>query len=711
VTESQPIAVALDLPLRTGDAAFTFAAGPAAGAPRGAGVVVPFGRRLLPGIVLGEGIPRPALRVVLAVVEPLPLVPPHVVSLAEWTAREYLSSVGEALKVAVPWDALWSGAALGCADASAAGLTGEGAAIAARLHRVPMPLARASRLASQAPDVLEALAKVGMLTVVWRRPAASSGGEVTPGAPDAGSDAARPDAARLCCQVEARAAVPSAVERALREAMAAEPRALLVAGWNRTPTYLLCARIALAAGWSTLVLFASVHAAAEFAQVAAAAGLSPVLVHGELSVEARRSMWESLRSVRGRLVVGTRAAVFAPVADPVLAIVDEEDSSGHKEDRAPRILTRSVAEARTREAGLLVLGSTTPTVATWAAAQAGRLRLVALPSPRPRLGTVDLRRRQQPAAPVSAAVADAVARTARAGGRALILADRKGYASGLHCAECGIVERCPQCSIALVYERTGRRLICRLCGVARPAPATCPRCGAARFRLLGAGTERLAALFRRLRVRVWRLDAEVAAGTHDVAAYLAPFRAQGGVLVATTIVLPHLEWLRPDVVAVVSADRWLHRPEFRAAERALALLRTLGIASGARVLVETSHPDHPVLRATVAASLRSFYAQEIALRQALGYPPFCTLVAVGITARSASAAAAAIDGLAAAVEPPNEMLGPVSVPSPSERWVARRLVLKIAERSMARGLLWPLLTGTVGGGGVRVTADVDPPEL
>jgi primosomal protein N' (replication factor Y) len=493
--------------------------------------------------------------------------------------------------------------------------------------------------------------------------------------------------------------------------MRGDPRGLLVAGWDRAPVYVMGARIALDAGQSCLALFPSVDAASAFARSAAGAGLAPVLVHGDLPPAARRSVWESLRSARGRLVIGTRAAIFAPVADPVLVIVDDEDNSGHKEERAPRFTTRAVAEARTREAGVLILGATTPPVATWAGVESGTLRLIALPSPRARIGIVDLRRRPDPGAPVSRPVLDAVRRVVRSGGRALVLADRRGYAGGLHCAECGAVERCPRCGVALSYDRSGRRLACRVCDFTMPAPNVCSRCGAPRLHLLGAGTERLAAVFRRLAPRVWRLDADVAVKTGDVAAVLAPFREQGGVLVATTLVLPWIEWLRPDLVAVTAADRWLHRPEFRAAERSLALLRTLGIASRARVLVETSDPRHPALLAAVAPSLRPFYAGEIALRRALGYPPFRALAAVVVSARSASAADAAAARLAADATPPTEVLGPSPVPGASGAQVRRRLVLKLADRFAARPLLLPLLTGTAGPLRVRVSVDVDPIEV
>jgi primosomal protein N' (replication factor Y) len=707
MTALHPISVALDLPLRTGDAAFTFAAGPAAGAPRGAGVVVPFGRRLMTGIVLGEGTPRTDLRSVLAVVEPAPLVPAPVVALAEWTALEYLSSVGEALTVAVPWDALWDGLVLGCSRPDPVGLSQAAATLAARFRRAPVTLHRASRFASQAPHALEELAAAGVLAVSWRRSSEPRSPESAPAVPLGRSPAPVMPGRRR----SGRLAMPPSVETAVREAMRGDPRALVVAGWNRAPVYLMIARIALDAGRSCLAMFPSVDAAAAFARAAAGAGLAPVLVHGDLPPPARRSAWESLRSARGMLVIGTRAAVFAPVADPVVAIVDDEDNSGHKEERAPRFVTRVVAEARTRDAGVLVVGAATPPVATWVGVEAGRLRLVALPSPRPRIGVVDLRRRPDPGVPVSRPVLDAVRRVGRSGGRAVVLADRKGYAGGLHCAECGGVERCAQCGVALFYDRGGRRLACRVCGFSVPAPNVCSRCGAARLRLLGAGTERLAAFFRRLVPRVWRLDADVVAGTGDATTVLAPFRDQGGVLVATTLVVPWLEWLRPDLVAVVSADRWLHRPEFRAAERFLALLRTLSMASRTRVLVETSDLDHPALLAAAAPSLRPFYAEETALRRALDYPPFRSLVAVVVSARSAAVADAVIARLTADAAPPTDVLGPSPVPATVAGRVERRLVLKVADRSHVRELLWPWVTGAAVPSQVRVVVDVDPVEL
>ncbi len=696
---NRSIRVALDVPLRIGDAAFTFSAGAAPDARRGDGVVVPFGRRLVPGIVLGDDTWRPDLRPVLAALPGGPLVPPATVDLAERVAGEYLSSIGEALAVAVPWDALWAGIRL-----QPAGPRPPGALAAALepMSRRPASLARASRLLRPAWDALEEIARGRLLTCVSREEPGSASPDVPAPAParaagaQVGGGPAGP-----------RAAGPRSVESAVGDALAGGQRGLLLAGWHRTPAYLAAIHRAGAAGWSAAAIFPSVETARIFADAARMSGLEPIVLHGELDPTQRLAAWRAAISARAALVAGTRSAIFAPVSDPVLAIVDDEDNSGHKEERAPRYLTRSVAAARTATSGILIAGSTTPTVGSYADAQAGRLRLIALPSPRPRVGVIDLRRRPDPDQPISRPVMDAVRRAARRRGRALVLVDRKGYAA-LQCQECGAVERCPQCGVAMRYDRERRRLRCRFCGRSEAAPAACTRCRGMRFAPLGAGTERIAAVLRRLAANVWRLDRDTLPPGHDIAAILGPFRERGGVLVATPLVVPWIEMLQPDLIAILGADRWLHRPEFRAAERALALFRAIGSATRTPVLVETADPTHPAIQAAQATSLRPFYAEELALREALGYPPARSLVVVTVTAKAAAAAQAVAADLAGRATAGVEVLGPVALPGAPGR---SEIVLKAADRAAARALVYPLLTGKGLPRGAQTAVDVDPIEL
>jgi primosomal protein N' (replication factor Y) len=703
-----PVLVALHLPLRAGDIAFTFAAGVAAGAQRGTGVIVPFGRRLLPGIVLGEGDPRPDLRPVVAAVGTAPLIPAPTVDLAEWTAREYVSSVGEALAVATPWDTIWQGTTLRCPGPVPTDLSEETGRIAATLARKPVSLSRAGRLLAASPGALLELARTGILTASTGNADGGASHPPTDGAGSAGAGTATPS------RLEMSAAAALRFDEAMRAAFDGGPRALLVAGWRRAPAYLRAAARARRAGWACIAAFPSVDAAIGFSAAAAAAGLGPVLLHGDLPPHARRGAWRALSGARDVLVVGTRGAVFAPVAGPVLVIVDDEDSSGHKEERAPRYLTAAVASQRTRETGVLVVGATTPTAVSYAAARSGHVQLVPLPAATPRIGVIDLRRRADPYVPISRPVLDAVRRTVRAGGRALLLTDRKGYAGGLHCAECGAVERCPQCGVAMPYDRSRRRLACRVCGRSMPAPAVCSRCGAARLHALGAGTERLVAELKRVVPRVWRFDAEAIGRDRNVTSILTPFRTRGGALVATTLVMPWLRDLKLDLVAVVALDRWLHRPEYRAAERTLAMLREAATATRVRVLVETADPTHPVLEAMQGPSLRPFYSAELALREALGYPPFRVLAAVTVSARTADAAdrvasdlaAPQVSGDVATPQPALEILGPAPAAGAA---ASRSLLVKATDRAALQWFLWSRAVRQPTG--ARVTVDVDPFEL
>jgi primosomal protein N' (replication factor Y) len=687
---TRAIRVALDAPLRVGDAALTFDAGAAPQARRGDGVIVPLGRRLVPGVVLGEDARRPDLRPVVAAAGEA-IVPASALDLAEWVAGEYLSSVGEALAVAVPWDALWAGLRL---TASATDVPGASDALDA-LARRPAPLARASRLLRPAWASLEGVARAGALRVEWAAPA------------PAAAPRRAPSAATSAPSFQGASAAPRLVETAVAEAAAGGPGRLLVVGWQRAPAYLAAIRRALSAGWSAVAVFPSLEAAASFADAIEAAGIPPVVMHGDLAPARRLAAWRAARDARGAVVVGTRSAVFVPLPGPVLVIVDDEDNSGHKEERAPRYLTAGVAAARTAAGGMLILGATTPTVASYAEVRAGRMRMAALPSPRARIAVVDVRRRAEPDEPISRPVLEAVRRTVRRRGRVVILVDRKGYAA-LQCRECGAPVPCPACRVPMRYLREQRRLRCRLCGRTDAAPAACARCGGSRFAPIGAGTERVAAAARRLTTAVWRLDREAVPAGRELARVLDPFRRRGGVLVATPLVVPWIETLDADLVAIVGADRWLHRPEYRAAERALALMRAVGSAVRSPVLLETADPSHPAVRAAQAPSLRPFYEEELAVREALGYPPARSLLVLRLKTRTAGAAQSVADDLIRRAPPGTDVLGPAPVagaPGGAE------IVIKTADRAAARALVWPLLTGAGLPTGTRIAADVDPIEV
>jgi primosomal protein N' (replication factor Y) len=210
---------------------------------------------------------------------------------------------------------------------------------------------------------------------------------------------------------------------------------------------------------------------------------------------------------------------------------------------------------------------------------------------------------------------------------------------------------------------------------------------------------------------VWRLDADAIPPGGGPQAVLTPFWEQGGALVATTLVLPYLEALRPNLVAMVAADRWLHRPEFRAAERALALLRTLGLCTGALVLVETADPHHPVVRAAAASNLSSFYADELRVRRALGYPPYRALAVVEVAARSTQAADRIAARIAASASGESEVLGPLRLARARGPSVTCRYVLKASSREMMAAMLAPLMVDRSVASSARITVDVDPMEL
>jgi primosomal protein N' (replication factor Y) len=359
-----------------------------------------------------------------------------------------------------------------------------------------------------------------------------------------------------------------------------------------------------------------------------------------LPAAERVGVWREIASGAKRVVIGPRSAVFAPLSDLGLVVVDEEHETAYKQEETPRYHGRDVAIYRAHLAGATVLlGSATPSLESTRNAQTGRYERITLARGRelPPVERVDLRTSPPgPARFLSPQLLERIAETTAAGAQTILLLNRRGYAVFLLCESCGYVPRCPHCSVTFTYHLRGHALRCHYCGRSERAPVRCPLCGAERFRYKGTGTQRveeeLLSAAPRLRVARMDLDTTRRRGAHGE--ILRAFgRGDIDCLVGTQMIAKGLDFPRVRLVGVVSADTALHLPDFRAAEKTFSLLVQVAGRAGrgegkGLVLVQSWTPEHPAIALACRYDIDGFVTAELAEREALRFPPFSSLIAV-----------------------------------------------------------------------------------
>src|SRR6266536_1859551 len=420
-----------------------------------------------------------------------------------------------------------------------------------------------------------------------------------------------------------------------------------VTGSGKTEVYLRAIAKVRASGRGALVLVPEIALTPQLAgRFRARFGADVALLHSGLSDAERHAEWLRLRHGEARICVGVRSAIFAPVQDLAMVVVDEEHDPSFKQEDGPGYQARDLAVVRAKQAGAAcVLGSATPSLESLENARRGRYRLLELPlrvddRPLPAVEVVDLarlRRGGRPLGLVSPPLAAALEATLAARQQAILFLNRRGFQTLVVCEACGREERCESCSVSLTYHRRRGVLLCHYCGrVERVTPA-CPACGGPR-RGIGVGTEQVEAAVRQLlpAARVARLDRDAVGSADDVAAVLARFaNREVDVLVGTQMVTKGHDFPGVTLVGVVLADVALALPDFRAAERTFQLLAQVAGRAGrgaepGRVLVQTYAPEHYSIRCAARHDYAAFVAGELASRRALGWPPFARLLAVRV---------------------------------------------------------------------------------
>jgi len=416
-----------------------------------------------------------------------------------------------------------------------------------------------------------------------------------------------------------------------------------VTGSGKTEVYLRSIADVLDRGGSCIALVPEISLTTYLAHAYASRfGDRLAVLHSRLSVGERHDEWRRIESGEAKVVLGPRSAVFAPVRNLGLVVVDEEHEPSYKQEHSPRYNARSVAEERARSEGAsVVLGSATPAVETFHRAQSGEISLAVLDKriddrPLPAVRLVDLReefergRRSFFSEQLEEAVAERLTRREQV----ILFVNRRGYASFILCRTCGYTARCSNCDVSLTYHAGARMLRCHHCNESRPAPTECPKCGGPHIRQFGVGTERVEEEARRAfqEASVIRMDSDTTRRKGSVAKLLDTFdRGEADILVGTQMVAKGLDFPNVTLVGVVSADTALHLPDFRAAERTFQLLTQVSGRAGrgdvpGEVIIQSFSPEHYAIEAAARQDYASFYEQEIAYRQELCYPPFARLI-------------------------------------------------------------------------------------
>jgi primosomal protein N' (replication factor Y) len=368
-----------------------------------------------------------------------------------------------------------------------------------------------------------------------------------------------------------------------------------------------------------------------------------VVWHSALSEGERLDGWLALASGEARIVVGARSAVFAPVRDLRLVIVDEEHEPAYKQDDTPRYHGRDVAVYRAMLAkAVCVLGSATPSVETVHNVRRGRYRLDELPTrivdrQLPVMHIVDMRREYTAArtpSVLSRALVDKMRDRFAKREQVILFINRRGYSSSMLCPECGHVVMCPHCSVSLTYHRTDETLKCHLCGVVQPAPLVCPQCRSPKVRMRGTGTQKVEEHVRRLLrdARVVRIDTDTMGKHNRFREILGDFRTgKIDILVGTQMIAKGLDFPNVTLVGLVDADISMHVPDFRANERTFQLLVQVAGRAGrgdksGEVVVQTFTPQADAIQFAKKADFEGFIEGEIRMREQYRYPPFRHLV-------------------------------------------------------------------------------------
>ena len=705
--------------------------------PVGARVRVPVGARTLVGCVIGHASavePGTDIRDVAEVLDSEPFLPASVVELCRWVADYYLAGIGDAIAAALPPGSrrLSNAKTERVVTATAEGLSALPGSLTPRQRQALEELAAAPggilasalRDRGTSADVVRRLVDKGFAMVGGR--AAERDPFDRAALPDISHDPAR----ELTGEQDAVLTTLRAFVQARQFHVA-----LLhgVTGSGKTELYVRLAGEVAAGGRHVLLMVPEIALTPSVAGLFRSAfGDRVAIQHSGLSDGERHDQWQRIRRRHVDIVVGTRSAVFAPLPDPGLIIVDEEHDSSYKQDESPRYNGRDVAIVRGKASGaLVVLGSATPSMESYHNATVGRYTRLALEHrvrgrPLASVHVVNMRDEYAESGPdvvISRRLATAVQDRLARGEQVVVLLNRRGYATAVFCRQCGDTFECPNCSVSLTVHRrrVGWSARCHYCNYATRVPTSCRKCAAPYLEHAGFGTEKieqqLGELFPDARIR--RVDRDAVRRKGALTAVLSKFAAGDvDVLVGTQMIAKGHDFPRVTLVGVISADVGLGLADFRAAERTFQLLTQVAGRAGrgdrpGEAIVQTLYPQHYSIQIARRQDYPAFYARELVFRRSMHYPPTIALINVLVRGRTFEQAmedgTALVRGLdAAAARVPFTLLGPA--PAPLARLKGEHRVqffLKGSRRAAMRDALRQALTEKPALRR-RVTVDVDP---
>jgi len=632
--------------------------------------------------------PPSGLRSVFSIEDDVPFLSPPLIRLARWMADYYCAPFELTLRCALPAavrdsgmrpkEMLYVAPVEGTFD-----LTKRQAELWAGLRRVGGGWLHAlTREFACTPQTLKALAERGAATIetrqVRRDPLANR--KILPTRPLPLMDEQAAALEQIFALTGTRAGGadgPSAVlpgsvadgaVRAPGPSAPTAPKPLLlfgVTGSGKTEVYLQAIARVLEQGRGAIVLVPEIALTPQTVQrFASRFGNRIAVLHSGLSDGERFDEWHRIRTGDAVVVVGPRSAVFAPVRNLGLIVVDEEHEPSYKQDETPRYNARDVAVMRGHLEGCaVVLGTATPAMETWHNVEKGKYGMAVLAKrvsgrPMPQVYLVDMRIETAKAGHAqifSEVLLEALKLRLERGEQSILFLNRRGYANALVCPSCGYTAACDACSVSFTYHQADACLRCHICGTWKPVPAACPGCGDPAFKYSGFGTQRVEQALKRCfpQARVLRMDADVTSRKHSHDELLAVFKSgRADILIGTQMIAKGLDFPNVTLVGVISADMSLHMPDFRAAERTYQLLAQVSGRAGraelpGEVYIQTFSPDHPAVRAAAGAEgFAPFAAQELAERREGGYPPYAHLVCLTFRGESEERVRYAAEGYA-----------------------------------------------------------------
>ena len=507
-----------------------------------------------------------------------------------------------------------------------------------------------------------------------------------------------------------------------------------VTGSGKTEVYIQAIREVVAYGRQAIVLVPEISLTPQTIRRFRSRFDSVAVLHSHLGDAERHFHWQRIARGEVQVIVGARSAVFAPTPHLGLIVIDEEHETTFKQESTPRYHARAVARRRAELAGIpLVLGSATPMLESWLAAETGGDQLLSLPTriddrPMPPVSLVDTRndRRIRSGVAIGQALETFIKQALGDGGQAILFLNLRGHSPAVWCRACGQGMRCGACDVTLTWHRDRRAVVCHVCDYQAEPPSECPGCGKRGLKLLGVGTQKLEDEVRRRfpEAQVLRMDSDSMRrpGSHDRA--LEQFRSgEAQILLGTQMIAKGLDFPNVTLVGVVDADTMLHQPDIRASERTFQLIaqvagRTGRSERGGRVLVQSACPDDPAIRLACEHDYASFVTHELAHRRATLTPPFTSLARVILRSPDELAVADVARGTAevlrkAQPDPPAvRILGPAPAPISRVKNYYRFHLQLAAETPEAIRELWlSVVSDLPKHPAVESVIDVDPLNL